>query len=69
MTESTTQSPQSPDVELADKIAKAIDSAHLVNTEKLARIREGLHKGNLSSADWKLLVELGGPDEGEADQL
>ena len=68
MTESTTQSPQSPDVELADKITKAIDSAHLVNTEKLTRIREGLHKGNLPSADWKLLVELGEPDEAEADQ-
>ena len=50
-----------PDEQLAEKITEAIGAAKLVNNEKLGRIREGLRKGSLSSADWKLLVELGTP--------
>jgi hypothetical protein len=61
MPDQTTPSPSTPDEQLAEKITVAIGAAKLVNDEKLGRIREGLRKGSLSSADWKLLVELGNP--------
>jgi hypothetical protein len=61
MPDQTTPSPLTPDEQLAEKITEAIGAAKLVNKEKLSRIREGLRKGSLSSADWKLLVELGTP--------
>lgn len=61
MADQATASPTTPDEQLAEKITEAIAAAKLVNNEKLSRIREGLRKGSLSSADWKLLVELGTP--------
>ena len=61
MQDQTAPSPSTPDEQLAEKIAEAIGAAKLVNNEKLARIREGLRKGSLSSVDWKLLIELGTP--------
>ena len=61
MPDQITPSPSTPDEQLAEKIAEAIGAAKLVNNDKLGRIREGLRKGSLSSADWKLLVELGTP--------
>jgi hypothetical protein len=64
MPDQTTPSPSTPDEQLAEKIAEAIRAAKLVNNEKLGRIREGLRKGSLSSADWKLLIELGTPAKG-----
>jgi hypothetical protein len=64
MPDQTTPSPSTPDEQLAEKIAEAIGAAKLVNNEKLGRIREGLRKGSLSSADWKLLIELGTPTKG-----
>jgi hypothetical protein len=60
--------PTTPDEQLADKITEAIGAAKLVNSERLARIREGLRKGSLSSAEWKLLVELGSPSKAEGNQ-
>jgi hypothetical protein len=60
--------PTTPDEQLADKITAAISAAKLVNNDRLSRIREGLRKGSLSSADWKLLVELGSPSKAEGNQ-
>jgi hypothetical protein len=60
--------PTTPDEQLADKITEAIGAAKLVNNERLSRIREGLRKGSLSSAEWKLLVELGSPSKPEGNQ-
>ena len=60
--------PTTPDEQLADKITEAIGAAKLVNSERLTRIREGLRKGSLSSAEWKLLVELGSPSKAEGNQ-
>jgi hypothetical protein len=69
MPDQTTPSPSTPDEQLAEKITEAIGAAKLVNNEKLGRIREGLRKGSLSSADWKLLVELGTPaKEGDSQK-
>jgi len=59
MPEEAIQSKLSPDEELAATITAAIGKAKLVNAKKLPRIQEGLVKGNLTSADWKLLAELG----------
>lgn len=61
MEEQAPQGAKTPDEELAGKITDAIGAAKLLSVDKLARIREGLSKGSLSSADWKLLVELGSP--------
>jgi len=68
MPDQTTPSPSTPDEQLADKITAAISAAKLVNNDRLSRIREGLRKGSLSSADWKLLVELGSPSKAEGNQ-
>lgn len=64
MGEQAAHDAKTPDDELASKIADAIGAANLVSADKLDRIRQGLLKGSLSSADWKLLVELGSPQEG-----
>ena len=68
MPDQTTPSSSTPDEQLAEKITEAIGAAKLVNNEKLGRIREGLRKGSLSSAEWKLLVELGSPSKAEGNQ-
>ena len=68
MADPTTPSPTTPDEQLADKITEAISVAKLVNKDRLSRIREGLRKGSLSSADWKLLVELGTPAKTGSNQ-
>ncbi len=49
------------DEELADKIAAALDAAKLISTEKLPAVKAGVRNGNLTGADWKLLVELSEP--------
>ena len=68
MPDQATPFPTTPDEQLADKITEAIGAAKLVNNEKLTRIREGLRKGSLSSADWKLLVEFGTPAKAGGNQ-
>ncbi len=50
--------PKTADEELADKIADSLGVAKLISIEKLPTVKDGLRKGNLTSADWKLLVEL-----------
>ncbi|GAA3767212.1 hypothetical protein [Terriglobus aquaticus] len=61
MDNTTIALPKTADEELADKIADSLGAAKLISTEKLPRVRDGLRKGNLTSADWKLLVELSEP--------
>ena len=68
MPDQTTPVPSTPDEQLAEKITEAIGAAKLVNNERLSRIREGLRKGSLSSAESKLLVELGSPSKAEGNQ-
>lgn len=68
MGEQAAHDAQTPDDDLASKIADAIGAANLVSADKLDRIRQGLCKGSLSSADWKLLVELGSHQEGTEPQ-
>ena len=55
--------PRTADEDLADKIAEALDTAGLISAEKLPRVKDGLRKGSLTSADWKLLVELSEPKQ------
>ncbi len=69
MAEEAIQSKLSPDEELAAKITGAISKAKLVTAQKLPRIQEGLVKGNLTSADWKLIAELGSPSQEGGDSL
>lgn len=59
---------KAPDEELANRITDAIGKAQLVSKDKLDRIKEGLCRGNLSSGDWKLLIELGSAKAGGLDQ-
>jgi hypothetical protein len=59
--------PNTADEELADKIAVALGEAKLISAEKLATVRDGLRKGSLTSADWKLLVELSEPTKTGGD--
>ncbi len=63
MADEKLQSALSPDEALAVTITDAIAAANLVIAEKLPRVRDGLRKGNLTSDDWKLLIELGNPDK------
>ena len=63
MTDLGNQVPKDADEELADRIVKAIGAAKLVSTDKLPKVKEGLRSGNLTSADWKLLIELADPAE------
>ncbi|TAM80988.1 MAG: hypothetical protein EPN47_13975 [Acidobacteria bacterium] len=58
---------KAPDEELANRITDAIGKTQIVSKDKLDSIREGLCRGNLSSADWKLLVELGSAKVGGPD--
>jgi hypothetical protein len=53
--------PHTADEDLADQIAAALGEAKLISIEKLPAVKAGLRKGNLTSADWKLLVELSEP--------
>ena len=53
--------PKTADEDLADKIAEALGAAKLISAEKLPSVKDGLRKGSLTSADWKLLVELSEP--------
>jgi hypothetical protein len=53
--------PKTADEDLADKIAAALGAANLISAEKLPSVKDGLRKGTLTSADWKLLVELSEP--------
>jgi len=69
MADSLTQSNLCPDEILAATIADAISKANLVSAQKLPRIRDGLTKGNLTAADWKLLAELAMPSEDGGDSL
>jgi hypothetical protein len=46
---------------LADRIVEAIGAAKLISDDKLPKIKQGLRNGNLTSADWRLLIELGDP--------
>lgn len=61
MNDPNTVIPKTADEDLADKIVEALDAAKLVSVEKLPAVRDGLRKGGLTSADWKLLVELSEP--------
>lgn len=63
MADSPTPSNPSPDETLAATIADAIRQANLVDAQKLPRIQDGLAKGTLTAADWKLLAELALPSE------
>ena len=53
--------PKTADEDLADKVVEALGAAKLISDEKLPTVRDGLRKGSLTSADWKLLVELSEP--------
>lgn len=57
------------DETLAGRIADAIGIAKLVNDQKLPRIRDGLAKGTITAADWKLLAELALPSDAGDDLL
>ena len=59
--------PKTADEDLADKIAEELGAAKLISIEKLPAIRDGLRKGSLTSADWKLLVELSEPAKTAGD--
>ena len=61
MNNPTVAVPKTADEELADTIADSLGAAKLISVGKLPAVKDGLRKGNLTSADWKLLVELSEP--------
>jgi hypothetical protein len=64
MGDSPANSKRSSDDVLAATIADAITKASLVSQQKAIRLRDGLAKGTLTAADWKLLAELAVSDKG-----
>ena len=64
MGDSPANSKLSPDEALAATIADAIAKGGLVGEQKITRLRDGLGKGTLTAADWKLLAELAVPEKG-----
>jgi hypothetical protein len=63
MTDRGTRVPNTADEDLAERIVRAIEATKLVSGEKLPKVKEGLCSGNLTSTDWKLLIELADPAE------
>jgi hypothetical protein len=45
------------DDKLAQRIVEKIEDKELVSIERVSKIRDGLRKGTLSSADWRLIAE------------